>query len=163
MKSFYFLAVLALVFFYTKAERLGSPEKDPTKDIQSESIAIEEFNTEDDELGSRNLQTTSSPRDIVVIVWDGAANKKTILQAFKTARNEVSGWRSIKGFWISGYSSLSYVKNKIDDVVAQHGKNPENLLLLLVGKSLGGAKSYKLLSNYATPFQTLLPYFNGLD
>ena len=96
--------------------RLGSPDDDAVANLESnDSVYLEEINDNnnnnnnsssniDEQVRVGNnkalsLRTSysSSPRDIVVLIWDGSVNKKAILEAYKTVKSQVPGWRSFKG------------------------------------------------------------------
>jgi hypothetical protein len=101
------------------------------------------------------LGDATKPTKFVVLVWDGSSNGGNVLDAFTAAVNTVSGWSGYKGRYIGGTSSLSTGLTKLDSAIADFGGvRKSDLSALVVGKSLGGAKTYKLLADNAD-------YFNG--
>src|SRR5512145_1238070 len=94
----------------------------------------------------------STPTKFVVIVWDGSSNTGDIMDAFDAAVDNVSGWTAYKGSHVGGTTDVSTVKNKIDDAVDKFDLPKSSLSALIVGKSLGGAKTYKLLASNASFF-----------
>lgn len=97
-------------------------------------------------------KTKVSYRDFVVMVWDGFSNGEQIFSAFSSAASSANGWSSYSGLFLQSGNSPSEVKSKIDAEVAAYGKPRSQLNLLIIGKSLGGAKTYKMSHTYHESF-----------
>ena len=98
---------------------------------------------------------TPTKKEVVYLIWDGFLNEKKILQAFNNATQAFDGW-SGRGYWIKGSSSLEFAMDKIDEAVDSYSKPISELRLLIIGKSIGGAKSYKLIHKNAQSYSHFL-------
>lgn len=137
------ICVLLLIGCSAKALTAGAHDDFAPEE---EAVPIEVLDTV-------NLSASSSrPTQIVVVLWDGAANEKTINNVYNIAKKKVPGWSRIKGVWLPGFHDIGDAKKEIDKIVRDYNKNPSELLLLLVGKSMGGAKTYKMLYNHSSAF-----------
>ena len=93
--------------------------------------------------------TKAAPTKLVALIWDGSSATGSIKDAFLTAIDGVSGWSHIKWYYIGGTSSLSTAKSKIESGVSSYGLPKSSLSVLVIGKSLGGAKTYKFANDQA--------------
>lgn len=139
---------------------MGCSQKAVSGDAADETIITEEQAAEPiyfDDMADINKSSTinplnSQPTEIILVLRDGMADEKTITKLYNTVKDKVPGWTRIRSVWISGTYDVGKTKNEIDKLVTASGKSRSNLLLLLVGKSLGGAKTYKMMYNYASSF-----------
>jgi hypothetical protein len=149
MKKFILLTVitaaLAILFFSCA---LG--ENSGTKDSQAtdQALFVQGHNPD----ATIVSKASGTPTKIVVIIYDGSSSEGKISQAFSAAMANVSGWTSYKGYYVPGTYNISDTKARINDAVAQFGLPESELLCLVIGKSLGGAKTYKMLASNASFF-----------
>lgn len=140
-----FLCALLVLFFAAAGCDVteDSPaKKDTAVETEGPSIAEEDSGQSQIVSGTRG----STPTKIVALVWDGAANEKRIDRAFYAAMDNVSGWSAWRKYWLSGGYDIGDAKNRVNDMVNAYGVSKSQLICLLIGKSLGGAKTYRMIA-----------------
>jgi len=141
--TFITLTILFLILSCTLREKSVADSVQVTED----AVFVQGNNPQ-----SANITKAGTPTKIVVIIYDGSSSEGKISQAFSTAMSNVSGWTSYKGYYLPGTYNISDAKARINDAVAQFGLPKSELLCLVIGKSLGGAKTYKMLASNASFF-----------
>jgi hypothetical protein len=93
---------------------------------------------------------TTRPRLIFLCV-DGSSSSGDIRNALKNACTRRGISISAANFKYSGSAGvrMSRYLKKVRDLVSKNGMDPTQLCLLVVGKSLGGAKMYRFFFQYA--------------
>lgn len=98
---------------------------------------------------------TSDPgiKKLIVILWDGSGKDGKIKTAFS------DGWQDAechtpyhKKYIDDRFKSPGQTKSDIETMVSQSGYSKSELGLLVIGKSMGGAKTYKMIHDYQTTF-----------
>jgi hypothetical protein len=94
--------------------------------------------------------------NLIYLCVDGSASAGDILNAMKDACVKCDVPLSSSNYKYSKSTNvgMSDYKKKVEDLVSANGGAPASLRLLIVGKSLGGAKMYRFLYQYSDYLKT---------
>jgi hypothetical protein len=138
-----YLLFCALLFIFFTAGSCNVP----VDSADPEGITAGPLGAEPDEGYNESASVTkATTAKIVALVWDGAANQKRIDKAFYTAMDNVSSWSAWRKYWLSGGYDIADAKKRVNDMVNAYGISKSKLICLLIGKSLGGAKIYRMIA-----------------
>ncbi|MBN2532947.1 MAG: hypothetical protein JXB88_08650 [Spirochaetales bacterium] len=143
-RSWYLFICALLVIFFTTGS-CDTPVDTSTVTESTETASGSSL-AEKDAGTNQVAGTRGTPTKIVAIVWDGSGNDKRIDDSFYAAIGNVSGWSAWRKYWLSGSYDIGDAKKRVNDLVDDYGIPKSQLLCLLIGKSLGGAKTYRMIA-----------------
>lgn len=123
----------------------------PVSNLSEDEYLLEE----DSDKASSRATLTSDPgiKKLIVILWDGSGKDGKIKTAFSDAWSDADCNLTYSKKYIDDRQKKpSETKNDINNLAAATGYSKSELGLLVIGKSMGGAKTYKMIHEYQTTF-----------